>query len=289
MSLRRFVSSVLPGAGESVNLNLLDIKNIIETNAPNFFSNIDVDEYLSDDNYVARLSFYDNNNKIALFRVLNLTGYGGGSSSGANDFTPNRCAFYTYNIGYTFNTFIDDDCYGYNPGVTNRPLAYDSPGNKAYIYEVIIINENCIALSVTSEQSGRIDICKSPGIIMFMKSHKGNIAILYPNNFLSCKKNSSLITSGSGYFTTLENYLCCQTHESQTGTPYFSNIPYSPVAGEKTILNPILVKGTNDFVPDAFYVPISQYILNNITDATFYVGDDQYYFNGFIAVKINNE
>ena len=50
-----------------------------------------------------------------------------------------------------------------------------------------------------------------------------------------------------------------------------------------------MVKGTNDFVPDAFYVPISQYILNNITDATFYVGDDQYYFNGFIAVKINNE
>ena len=35
MGIRRFISSVLPGSG-SVDSNILDVKNIIETNAPDF-------------------------------------------------------------------------------------------------------------------------------------------------------------------------------------------------------------------------------------------------------------
>ena len=288
MGIRRFISSVLPGSG-SVDSNILDVKNIIETNAPDFFTKMEVNgRQINTETYATDFEFYDNDMKIATYHLL---AYNGTTFRYA-DYVPYRYTFFTHTHAYTFNTLIDDVTNeGFNPGASNRPIAYDNSGNKVFIYEVIIINENVIALSLTSENSERIDICKSPGIIIFAKTDKGRISVISPNTFLSCKPESSLlIINKSGYFpnSPIQNYLSCITYESQTGTPYFSNICYGGVsAGDKTILNPLIVKGTNDFIPDVFYVPVSQYILNNTSDASFYIGNDRYYYNGFIAVKIN--
>lgn len=284
MSIQRFISNVLPRTGEA-DPNILDVKNIIETNAPDFFTKMEVKGDPQND-YVTDFEFYDNDVKIATYHLLAINNFRG------SDYVPFRYTFFTHTPAYTFNTFRDDSSNGgFNPGGTNRPIAYDNSGNKVFIYEVIIINENVIALSLTSENSERIDICKSPGIIIFAKTNKGRISVISPSAFLSCKPESSLlIVNHSGYFTDspIQNYLSCITYESQTGTPYFSNIRYGDVsAGDKTILNPLLVKGANDFIPDVFYVPVSQYVLNNTSDASFYIGNDRYYYNGFIAVKIN--
>jgi hypothetical protein len=154
------------------------------------------------------------------------------------------------------------------------------------LYEVIIINKNTIALSFTSYVPENLDSRKSPGIIIITKTNKGNICTIKP---------SKLIGNVSYWFTSqystpeTYNHLEVLSPYSMSGTSFYNNIPWKPVYGSKTILNPILVNNSDEFVPDIYYTPVTQYIIDPHDDAIIDINGDLYYYNGFIAVKIDTE
>ena len=158
----------------------------------------------------------------------------------------------------------------------------------ALIYEIISINERTCALSFYTKPNDPSEIkYRCPGICILTTSNNGETTLITPSKHF----NGSNITCANYLNTGTNNqspqYLLVTNKYSSI--KYFKNIQWLSVPGEKTILNPIILPGVSDFCPDCFYVPLTQYKIMNYQDAIFQIGDNYYYYNGFIAVKLDED
>jgi hypothetical protein len=186
-----------------------------------------------------------------------------------------------YNTFATVNTYAPSD----NPEAEARKNDIHFCSNISFLYEVIIINKNTVALSFTSYVPENLDSRKSPGIIIITKTNKGNICTIKPSKIIGNVDYWFVADSTPKTY----NHLEVLSPYSMSGTSFYDNIPWKPVYGSKTILNPILVNNSDEYVPDIYYTPVTQYIIDPHDDAIIDVNGDLYYYNGFIAVKIDTE
>ena len=222
--------------------------------------------------------FYDNFNFLSFYIRSMSSGYD--DSVGINL----RAWIKTNTFYNTFDTVYNDSVSdNYEREKRKNDIHFCS--NISFLYEVIIINKNTVALSFTSYMPENLDSRKSPGIIIITKTNKGNICTIKPSKIIG---NVSYWFVDSSTPKTY-NHLEVLSPYSIAGTSFYDNIPWKPVCGSKTILNPILVNNSNEFVPDIYYTPVTQYIIDPHADAIIDINGDLYYYNGFIAVKIDIE
>lgn len=160
--------------------------------------------------------------------------------------------------------------------------------SNALIYEIISINERTCALSFYTRPNDPSEIkYRCPGIAILTISNNGYPTLIAPDKHFN---GSNLVCTNylnTGARNQAKQYLfVTNKYASQR---LFSNTQWLSVVGEKTILNPIIVPGAPDFCPDCFYVPVSQYKLENYQDAIFEIAGNYYYYNGFIAVKLDED
>ena len=200
-------------------------------------------------------------------------------------YTINPMAQYTINNGANILTYWISN---YNSRKTTDEELKDFMGAQNFsnsIKEIIIINENTIALSMGPYYSDSANIW-SKGIIIFTKTNTGNICMIHPSRFYAARHVYNSRVLGGLQYGPEYNYLSAISSGS-THRPFaFNTIPFESAFGDKTILNPVLVNGSTEYCPDCFYVPVSQYILDKSEDTVLSINGEKYYYNGFIAVKI---
>ena len=160
------------------------------------------------------------------------------------------------------------------------------------ISEILYINKRTIAFSLAHHDMNIYDAVKSPGIIIVTISSDNNICVIAPSNF--CGADKSLTTA---YYNsdrlykiaTITNKLRCYTKNTRSTSTYYNTIPFYSEFGDKTILNPVLVKASDEYCPGVFYVPISQYIIYPTNDTFLFINGKTYWYNGFIAVELDEE
>lgn len=218
------------------------------------------------------------------FKFLSSYTYSVGASPDNENGTTLRTHIKTNTFYNTFNTvYTDERSGGSNAAQRQNDIHFCS--NISFLYEVIIINKNTVALSFTSYAPEYLDSRKSPGIIIITKTNKGNICTIKPSKIIGNVDHWFALASTPDTY----NHLEVLSPYSMAGTSFFDNIPWKPVCGSKTILNPILVNNSDEFVPDIYYTPVTQYIIDPHDDAIIDINGDLYYYNGFIAVKIDTE
>lgn len=158
--------------------------------------------------------------------------------------------------------------------------------SNALIYEIISINEKTCALSFYTRPNLPSEInYRCPGIAILTISNNGYPTLIAPDKHFNGSNLVCLNYANPG--KQANQYLfVTNKYASQR---FFSNTQWLSVVGEKTILNPIIVPGAPDFCPDCFYVPVSQYKLENYSDTIFEIDGNYYYYNGFIAVKLDED
>ena len=161
------------------------------------------------------------------------------------------------------------------------------------ISEILYINKRTIAFSLAHHDMNIYDDVKSPGIIIVTVSNNNNICVISPSKF--CGADKSLTTkyydsSDRTYKTAIiTNKLRCYTKNTRSTSTYYNTIPFYSEFGDKTILNPVLVKASDEYCPGVFYVPISQYIIYPTNDTFLFINGKTYWYNGFIAVELDEE
>lgn len=182
-----------------------------------------------------------------------------------------------------------------------------------WIKEIIKINENTVAFTYGSGITTDITSI-SKGVLILTKSNKGNISIIAPSEGLCNSRYTAMIgcaTQGNyiAYMNEYPNYtyikingeddialinpavnkLLCMNVNSVSSPMNYASIPYESNFGDKTILNPILVPNCDEYIPKCFYVPISQYIIPANNDTFLFINGKKYWYNGFIAVELDDE
>lgn len=161
------------------------------------------------------------------------------------------------------------------------------------ISEILYINKRTIAFSLAHHYMNIYDDVKSPGIIIVTVSNNNNICVISPSKF--CGADKSLTTkyydvNDRTYKTAIiTNKLRCYTKNTRSTSLYYDTIPFYSEFGDKTILNPVLVKASDEYCPGVFYVPISQYIIYPTNDTFLFINGKTYWYNGFIAVELDEE
>jgi len=161
------------------------------------------------------------------------------------------------------------------------------------ISEILYINKRTIAFSLAHHAMSIYDDVKSPGIIIVTVSSDNNICVIAPSNF--CGTDKSFTTNyydstNRIYKTaTITNKLRCYTKNTRSTSTYYNTIPFYSEFGDKTILNPVLIKASNEYCPGVFYVPISQYIIPSTNDTFLFINNKKYWYNGFIAVELDED
>ena len=163
----------------------------------------------------------------------------------------------------------------------NKEWNLGSPYMTNAVKDIVCINDNTFALSLGNIYYTEKDYY-SPGIIILTKTMKDKIAIIMP----SASAETEDIIKIAGFNDVYRNSLVAVTYESKFAPYRYDTIPFKSVYGDKTILNPIIIQGTDDYCPDCFYVPVSQYILPKNEDTVLNINGEPYYYNGFIAVKL---
>lgn len=170
---------------------------------------------------------------------------------------------------------------------------FGKAGTGNMIDGITFINNNAIAIDFNNiyfyndSNPQQAKFLQSKGIIIFALTNKNNVALITPSyvdrgNIYSYNgSNSNDIPSGYNYL----KVLCRSSYYSKLK---YDNIPWKPVYGGKTILNPIIVNNSDEYVPDVYYTPVTQYIIDPHDDAILDINGDLYYYNGFIAVKVNS-
>lgn len=222
--------------------------------------------------------FYDNFNFLSFYIQYQNTSYDIVNGTSLRSWIKTNTFYNTFDTVYTIT--ISD---GTNAEQRKEDIHFCS--NISFLYEVIIINKNTVALSFTSYAPEYLDSRKSPGIIIITKTNKGNICTIKPSKIIGNVDHWYAPASTPDTY----NHLEVLSPYSMAGTSFYDNIPWKPVCGSKTILNPILVNNSNEFVPDIYYTPVTQYIIDPHDDAIIDINGDLYYYNGFIAVKIDIE
>ena len=160
------------------------------------------------------------------------------------------------------------------------------------ISEILYINKRTIAFSLAHHYMNIYDDVKSPGIIRVTVTNNNNICVISPSNF--CGADKSLTTKyrdSSGAYKTaiITNKLRCYTKNTRSTSLYYDTVPFYSEFGDKTILNPVLVKASDEYCPGVFYVPISQYIIPSTNDTFLFINNKKYWYNGFIAVELDED
>lgn len=163
----------------------------------------------------------------------------------------------------------------------NKEWNLGSPYITNAVKDIVCINDNTFALSLGNIYYTEKDYY-SPGIIILTKTIKDKIAIIMP----SASAETDDIIKITGFNDVYRNSLVAVTYESKFAPYRYDTIPFKSTFGDKTILNPIIIQGTDDYCPDCFYVPVSQYILPKNEDTILNINGEPYYYNGFIAVKL---
>lgn len=170
---------------------------------------------------------------------------------------------------------------------------FGKAGTGNMIDGITFINNNAIAIDFNNihfynnSNPQQAKFLQSKGIIIFALTNKNNVALITPsyvdrgNIYSYNNKNSNDIPQGYNYL----KVLCRSSYYSKLK---YDNIPWKPVYGSKTILNPIIVNNSDEYVPDVYYTPVTQYIIDPHDDAILDINGDLYYYNGFIAVKVNS-
>lgn len=193
------------------------------------------------------------------------------------------------NYWYTFPVNTHKISWNGTTPATNGATAefMGNPSVSNVFKEIIKINENSFAITLGPAFSDLTDYW-SRGIIIFTKTNTGKVCMIFPSSKLVCKPKYEV--SDKAYYELRGdlsyNYLCALCRGSSFRPLQYNTIPFGSVVGDKTILNPIIVNGCTEYCPDCFYVPISQYILAPNEDTILSINGEQYYYNGFIAVKI---
>ena len=239
---------------------------------------------ISDDNIVVNrtnmdnsLTIYDNNRKLFYFENSE-NGY-----QYDNVFYKNGYFTTTqFSANSSFVSYTD----GWGPWSIDDSSDYDEEkyGSSIYeniVYEIIKITENTFALSLSCSYKNITEHAKSPGIIIFTKTNNGRLVPICPSEFYANIYQKKLAN------TDYSNYLSCVSNDSLISTNHYPNIPWNATLTDKTILNPIIVQGIDDFCPECFYTPTTQYKLDPHDDAIIIVDGEKYYYNGFIAVKLD--
>lgn len=161
------------------------------------------------------------------------------------------------------------------------------------ISEILYINKRTIAFSLAHHVMSIYDDVKSPGIIIVTVSNNNNICVIAPSTFYGTDKSFTTkyyYSNARIYKTaTITNKLRCYTKNTRSTSTYYNTIPFYSEFGDKTILNPVLVKASDEYCPGVFYVPISQYIIYPTNDTFLFINGKTYWYNGFIAVELDEE
>ena len=178
----------------------------------------------------------------------------------------------------------------------------------SWIKEIIKINENAVAFTFGSSYTTDAT-CNSKGVLIFTKSNKGNISVIGPSEGLCNSRYTTMVGANERYRRLYDydsynyvkfndevylvkpnmNKLLCMNINSVSEPVSYSSIPYESEFGDKTILNPILVPGCDEYIPKCFYVPVSQYIIPANNDTFLFINGKKYWYNGFIAVELDDE
>jgi len=160
------------------------------------------------------------------------------------------------------------------------------------ISEILYINKRTIAFSLAHHDMSIYDDVKSPGIIIVTVSNNNNICIIAPSKFCGADKSLTTVYYG-GYplsrTAIITNKLRCYTKNTRSTSLYYDTVPFYSEFGDKTILNPVLVKASDEYCPGVFYVPISQYIIPSTNDTFLFINNKKYWYNGFIAVELDED
>lgn len=161
---------------------------------------------------------------------------------------------------------VFDETYGSPCGYLNNPT------------EFIAINKTTFAITLGPLNNSTYPGMKKPGILIFTKTIKGNIAIIQPSYMIGVGKNTE----------SNPNCLSCLTYESTGEQLYFSNILFESAITYQTVLSPTMVNGDGDYCDDCFWIPMIQFQIEKNDDVILEIAGEYYYYNGFIACKIGN-
>jgi hypothetical protein len=242
-----------------------EIKAWLEENAQDYFTEIKIEEptdnkIFSDDKLYLRC--FNGNNEIIRFVYRPANGN------------------LLYTASYDGNGYVIHELNNAIIGYTNRlDLCYTGTSARECIITDIIRTTHGIGFTFNYTDCGLT--YKTVSTIILTKTINDNIAIIRPSEFTYNSSSRNLYANGS----TTTNYLRCTTNKT-TGL-YNMNIQYfSAIVGSKMELVPVPVMGDNDYCPYAFYTPLTNIPMNAYSDCVFEYNLEQYYYNGFIALKL---
>lgn len=249
-----------------------DIKTWFEENMPNFFDNIEVDDSLAVTSYNNRgaiLNFYEGENISKSF----ITTY---ANTATEDARYTRFLVRNKISGGTY-TNIRGTQY---PQSNLSESRISAPEYYNFIYEIIKITENAVAFSLCNNYE--LDPkYRRPGIIMFIKTHTGDIATLMP--LIGYSIGAPIYTYYDDTHKTFqENNLLVLTKGS---SQYISAFNYAVSGFTKSVFTPIPVPGTNDYIPYVHILENTSVQLDVGSDCTVKIGLREYYYNGVIMVE----
>ena len=189
---------------------------------------------------------------------------------------PNYFELHLDSFTHISGTTHSDAAFSYHPDIYENPTIVGSRARHNIVNEVIYINDRTCALSLGNDENYDDNSYDVKGIYIFTKTANDNICIIRPSKYCANINPEK------------DNYLSAITYYSR-GSYYYTNIPYEATLADKTVLNPIIVNGDEDWCPGCFYTPITQYKLDYQDDAIIIVDGEKYYYNGFIAVKLDDE
>ena len=266
MAIKRFPIRNRNGISEHLN----ELKTMFMTNNPNLFSKVIVEDNV--------LKFYGRTRKIdgtyendeQLLFELSIT---------EKDNNRNYISFTLYtsagNSSYTNIQPLDESTIL----AADESAILQSNYYLNYISEYIKIKDNACALSLTNV--GTIDRTKvSPGIIIFARTYLGKIGVIIPSyTFFNVSPPS--VAGNTNY----KNYLICADIDT-IGAPYYENMECNKISGFRSIFHPLAIAGEpEDYIPGAYFVPITSAHVESYIDGTINSGEKEYYYNGMVCVE----
>jgi hypothetical protein len=241
----------------------LNVKSWFENNMPDFFDSISCNVYsegTTDELPVPEISFTKNNKVLYTFKAI-INGTYNRSLLVLRSYTSSHTGYYESN----------------NTGGTND---YDNHFYN-FIGYIFKINNNSVGFSICNITDVVSYANISQGTIIFAKTKKNNIGVIRPSTVF---RNMSPVPTGAT--TSGTNYLCTTTIDTTTNEYYHDNMTYQQSTGHMTVAHPIDVVGDDDYIPNAYYIPITTAKLDWYNDGYLYNGERKFYFNGKIAIEI---
>ena len=242
----------------------LNIKSWFENNMPDFFDSISCNVYsdgTTDELPEPEISFIKNNKILYTFKAIIMD----------DDYKHTLLVLRSYTSSPT--GYYDSQTSGGSNNYDNH--FYNFIG---YIFK---INNNSVGFSICNINDVVSYANISQGTIIFAKTKKNKIGVIRPSTIF---RNMSPVPTSSSESTT--NYLCTTTIDTVIEEFYHDNITYQQSTGCITVAHPIDIVGDDDYIPHAYYIPMTTAKLDWYNDGYLYSGERKFYFNGKIAIEI---